>query len=365
MRKGNWCGPKAPWCVALLYGVGVLAYALVAYVVAEEDALRATDARLALAARSLKYLLPEDFPDRAIAPDAISSEEDLRHRARMNAYAREGGFAYVYTLTEREGRFYFAATAVTEQEAQERPSWYFYPYEDAPGAFTQAFKSGKPAWVTYNDQWGTFRSVAYPEYSPGGRSYLACADLDVGFLQRVVRKKAGWAFLGGLYFLALSLPALVLLYRAERFRAGKSEEMELLVDTVEQQIWRLEDPETYGFVNRSHASFLGRDKDEVAFRPLESVWSSEDVQTLREANAAVFQEGFRTQKHQWVTDGAGRRRLLTVIRTPRKNALGLVEYVVCSAEDVTEGRLSRKPPEELEPSAGSSPVEEAPAASGG
>lgn len=352
MREGprRWKSPVA-WWVGLFYGVGVLAYVLVAYLSAEREALRAADARLELAARSLKYLLPEDFPDRAISPEAISLEEELRHRRRLNTYSHEGGFAYVYTLAEREGRFFFSATAITEEEARERPSWYFYPYEDAPADFEKAIKSGKPVWVTYKDQWGTFRSIAFPEHSPGGRAYLSCADLEVGFLQKQVRQKAWEAFLGGLYFVALSLPALVLLQRAERVRAGKSEEMELLVDTVDQQIWRLNDPHTYGFANRAHASFIGRDKDEVAFRSLASVWSEEDARSLGEANAAVFLSGLRTQKSQWVTDGAGRRRLLAVVCTPRKDALGKVEYVVCSAEDVTEGRFCRRAPEDQEKNA--------------
>lgn len=333
---------RGPLIVALLYGAGVLAYVVFAFLTSERDVLRSVDERLERGARVLKYLLSPDFHDRATGPEAIGFEEELRNRARMNAFSREAGFAYAYTLVEREGRYYFAAPTVTDTEAQERRSWYFYPYEDVPREFEEAYRSGLPTGVTYQDQWGTFRSMAFPETSPGGKRYLACADTDVGFVRALVRGKAAAALLTGLFFTVLSLPGLVLLRRAERKAARKSQELELLADTVDQQIWRMEDPRIYGLVNQAHGSFLGLDKDDVVCRTLEMLWSEEDARALEAGNDEVFRTGVRLHMEHWLTDGAGRRRLLSVVRTPRIGPSGKVEYVVCSAEDVTEIRLIQK-----------------------
>ena len=197
----------------LLYLLGVLGYVTWAYREAQKDVMASVDQRLEAGARGLKYLLAPDFHDRARGPEDIPFEEELENRERVNRFAGEMGFVYAYTLAERDGKFYFAAPTVTEEEARERRVWYFYPYDDIPPEFVTAYRTGKPATVSYHDQWGTFRSLALPETSLGGVRYLACADLDIRFVQGLLRRKALEALGTALLFLLLSLPAL-LLFRA-------------------------------------------------------------------------------------------------------------------------------------------------------
>jgi len=170
------------------------------------------DMRLLQSALGLKYMLPEDFHDRAVGPESIHFEEEMKYRKTLSDFARETDFEYVYTLAEKDGNFYFTASTVTEEEAKERRSWYFYPYEDVPGAFRQAFLDKKPHYETYTDQWGTFRSVALPRQSPGGVWYLSCADFNISDLQKKLREKYALSFVAaGIFFLG-SIP-FMLVYR--------------------------------------------------------------------------------------------------------------------------------------------------------
>ena len=176
---------------ALLYISAVAAYALWSHHEARVAIFRDIDDRLLVAARGLKFMLAPDFHDRATDKDAISAEEAEKNRITISAYAAETAFAYVYTLVRKDGAFFFSAPTVTEKELREKKSWYFHPYEDIPQDFVQAYQTRQITFSTYSDQWGTFRSVALPQVSPGGRRYLACADYDISYVNGLLDQKTG------------------------------------------------------------------------------------------------------------------------------------------------------------------------------
>ena len=187
------------------------------YVFWNEEQARAyifhyVDKELLLAAKSLKYMLAPDFHDRAVDKDSIPREEVDKNRIAISNFASESDFEYLYTLVEKDGKFFFSAPTVTEDELKERESWYFFPYEDIPADFVRAFEEKTVAYSNYSDQWGTFRSIAYPETSPGGRTYLACADYDISYVDGILRGLLIESLLTAVGFLLLSLP-FIILYR--------------------------------------------------------------------------------------------------------------------------------------------------------
>jgi len=164
------------------------------------------DHKLLIAARSIKYILPADFHDRATGPGAISYSEEMKNRDVMNRFNNENGFKWTYTLAEKDGKFFFSAPTVSEEEAKELKSWYFYPYEDIPADFVKAFNEIKIYFVEYTDHWGTFRSVALPQFSPGGKPYLACADYEISHLNAIIRENLITSIISAFYFIIISLP---------------------------------------------------------------------------------------------------------------------------------------------------------------
>ena len=196
-------------CVAV-YIAAVGGYALWSYDTTEHLILDDVDADLLMTAKSLKYILAPDFHDRAVDAQSIEPAEVDRNRIAVSDFAAESKVAYAYTLVEKQSRFYFTAPTVTEAELSSRRNWYFHPYDDAPNAFAKALGGGKPVFATYSDQWGTFRSVAIPEHSPGGRPYLACADYDISHVQGLISAQFWQSSLTALVLSAFSLPFILL-----------------------------------------------------------------------------------------------------------------------------------------------------------
>jgi len=130
--------------------------------------------------------------------------------------------------------------------------------------------------------------------------------------------------------------------QAEKSLKQKVEEQKLLLDNIQTQIWYLTDAQTYGAVNKAHAEFLNTDKKDIEHKTLDDVLSQEAVEVFIGHNRKVFDQKTKLQTEEWVANGDGERRLLSIVKTPKLDDNGNVEYVVCSGEDITDYRNSEK-----------------------
>ncbi|KAF5410123.1 MAG: hypothetical protein C5S47_07585 [Candidatus Methanogasteraceae archaeon] len=120
----------------------------------------------------------------------------------------------------------------------------------------------------------------------------------------------------------------------------KSEEQRLLLDNIPTQIWHLTDAETCGAVNRSRAEFFGVDKEYLEGTNLRDILSREESEVCIGGNREVFEKKRQIRVEEWIANGRGEVRLLSVTKTPKLNDGGDVEYMICAAEDVTERKLA-------------------------
>jgi PAS domain S-box-containing protein len=124
--------------------------------------------------------------------------------------------------------------------------------------------------------------------------------------------------------------------KAESALKREVAERRILLDNIQTQVWYLTDERTYGAVNQAHAKFTGLNIDRMAFRPMAELFPPDVVTTCHQGNIAVFASGRPLHTEEWIPNAAGERRLLSILKSPVKEANGTVSYVVCSAEDVTE-----------------------------
>jgi len=110
----------------------------------------------------------------------------------------------------------------------------------------------------------------------------------------------------------------------------------ILLDNIQIQIWYLTDETTYGTLNKAHADFNGVKIEDLAFRSLYDIFPKENADTCRQSNTEVFSTKKTVRAEEWMPHVSGEKRLISVIKTPKLRDDGTVEYVVCSAEDITE-----------------------------
>ena len=120
-------------------------------------------------------------------------------------------------------------------------------------------------------------------------------------------------------------------------------EQELLLETINIQIWYLKDEKTLGKVNKAHADFLGVDKSDIEDKNINKIMSKKEAEISKEGNKKVFNKKEKINTEEWIANGEGEKRLLSISKNPKLNAQGQVEFVVCSARDITsEHKLEQK-----------------------
>ncbi len=122
----------------------------------------------------------------------------------------------------------------------------------------------------------------------------------------------------------------------------QAENQRILLDNIQTQVWYLTDEHTYGAVNEAHAAFFGVKKEDIAFKSLYEFMPAEEVEMCRVSNRKVFEEKTVVRTEEWIVDGRGEKRLLAIMKAPKLREDGSVEYIVCSAEDITERRAAEE-----------------------
>jgi PAS domain S-box-containing protein len=129
---------------------------------------------------------------------------------------------------------------------------------------------------------------------------------------------------------------------AEEALIEKTEEQALLLENIETQIWYLTDIKTYGAVNKAHADFLGVNKEYLEGKSLYDIVSKQEADICIAGNKEVFEKKKQIHTEEWVKNGKGELRLLSITKSPKLNEKGVVEYVVGAAEDITESKQAEE-----------------------
>ncbi len=128
------------------------------------------------------------------------------------------------------------------------------------------------------------------------------------------------------------------LYRIKKELQKRNEQQNILLENIDTQIWYLEDINTYGRVNQAHADFIGHTKEELQGQSYNHFFCKEEKTSCIRGNKKVFQEKKKIQTEEWVENYKGEKRLLEITKNPKLDKDGEVEYVVASAQDITEKR---------------------------
>lgn len=168
--------------------------------------LAGIDARLLAAARAVELYTGQEYHDRIDGPDSVSEADYERIMRRLNAYARETGFAYVYTYMQFGESIHTTATNATDEEvASGTYDRFFHLYDTASPVLFQAFRTKQIQFDdNLTDSYGTFRSVFVPVTTPSGKVFVAGADLSVDFVrQQTNTALRGALLIGGVGFLLM------------------------------------------------------------------------------------------------------------------------------------------------------------------
>lgn len=150
----------------------------------------------------------------------------------------------------------------------------------------------------------------------------------------VIEQPLDLEMIGRIFFVVVLILGFILYWN--RRLSKLSLDRERLLDNIPTQIWYFTNENTYGAVNQAYANFLGMKIQDIMFQTLEEVHSRNVANIFLEKNKIIFQEKEKLEYEVSLERADGHVRLLYVFQTPILNKKKEVDYIVCSAEDITE-----------------------------
>lgn len=113
---------------------------------------------------------------------------------------------------------------------------------------------------------------------------------------------------------------------------------EILLSNSESQIWALSNVTSYLTVNKAHAKFFDIEKSDLEYQDLYDIFDVDTANKLSESNWELFKKNEPTEKEIEIKNWKGEERLLRIKSNPEKDVTGNIQYLTCTAEDITEQR---------------------------
>ncbi len=179
---------------------------------AKEDLGRNFDNRLEAAANIIPLILGEKFHDLAVDETSLSEAEEIEINKKLGIAAKQMEVSFLYSLIEHSGNYYLTSASVDEDYKPGRERRFFYLYQDMPQQLINSLKNGTRAIATSKDQTGGFRTAAVPFKSTSGKSYLACADINLSEISKSIESINQKTIAWGVFLSMLIMPMFYLVF---------------------------------------------------------------------------------------------------------------------------------------------------------
>jgi diguanylate cyclase (GGDEF)-like protein len=219
------------------------------------------DKQLYSAAVAVPFVLEDDFHDRAIDATAISKKEDNQNIRNLSKLNNQLGTKFLYTVIRESNEiFYLTSSSALNSEIKKHTEVRYYtPYPDASETLKNSFKHlstdyiapnkiYKPFYVpVFSDRWGTYRSIVLPIQTEKGHLYVIGVDMDITYVNEILKQNTIQTFLSFLLFLIAIIPIIISYKNMLKHKHKEFQEVhELYIDHSKKSIT---DPLT-GLYNR-------------------------------------------------------------------------------------------------------------------
>jgi len=181
------------------------------------------DKQLYSAAVAVPFVLKNDFHDRAIFKTSVTLEEDNQNIKNLTKLNNLLGTKFLYTvIKDKDGTYRLSSSSALASEIEKNEEvHYFTAYPDVSEILKKSFdnpsinfispnKIYKPLFVPeFSDKWGTYRSIFLPIRSIEGNLYVVGVDIDITYVNAILKKNTIQTLLSFLLFLIAIIPMVI------------------------------------------------------------------------------------------------------------------------------------------------------------
>jgi PAS domain S-box-containing protein len=182
-----------------------LAFTSITCVKEQRALLQGLDEKLHLAACLAAESLPDNYHDRIMDGTSVSAKEYERIVDKNDKLCRECGLQYLWSCMIIGDQIVFTtATSPTKDVTKGDYAPFFARHRD-PGAFAKVFKTMKPDYSSFHNEWGDGRMLLIPAVDSKGRRYCFGASVSFDEVNSALRQTlksalalCGWVLAAGI-----------------------------------------------------------------------------------------------------------------------------------------------------------------------
>ncbi|MCK9573056.1 MAG: PAS domain S-box protein [Candidatus Omnitrophica bacterium] len=167
--------------------ISSLFFTIAGYKAQEKALLGGVDQKLYTAALMLKAILPDDYHDSLSSNSFTQEDYDAIIVARNNKLCKELGLQYLWSSMVVDGKIVFTTSTSPSKDISKNDHAKFFKAHSDPESFAKAFRTMKPAYSSFYNEWGHGRMVLIPFVSKKGNLYCLGASMSTNELAAVLR----------------------------------------------------------------------------------------------------------------------------------------------------------------------------------
>ncbi len=225
--------------------------------------------QLEFGAQLVDKITSKDYFDRAIDSLAIGKAEHTDLSYRLTDTALSGGYAFLYAVVNRSGKYYFVLCSASPQQFEQGDfDPYWLSYSEVPEALVRAFKTHHTQFGSYQDEWGKFYSCFIPKVTPNGNSYIVAADIDLTRFEYMLKKNTLYHSFQLIVLLLIMVPIAYLITRVQLLFSRELDTNSAILNSAEMCILIASEDGKILFVNQAALSAMKMKHREVFHRQI-------------------------------------------------------------------------------------------------
>lgn len=198
-------------------------YSIFSYYYERHRLIEQIDKQLYAAAVAVPFVLESDFHDRAASETSISLKEDNQNIENLTKFNDQLGTKFLYTVILDKNSIYrlSSSSALASEVENNEEIHYFTVYPDVTDILEESFKNLSVSFIkpnkiyepifvpAFKDKWGTYRSIFLPIKSFEENIYVVGVDMDITYVNGILRQNTIQTILSFLLFLIAILPIVI------------------------------------------------------------------------------------------------------------------------------------------------------------
>ncbi|MCB1141532.1 MAG: response regulator [Leptospiraceae bacterium] len=169
-----------------------------------EEYTRGIDKTLFTSAVSSHEFLPPDYHSRILNQNSITNDTYNEIVERHNRICKKIGLQYIWSvIVLSPDKIYFTTATSPEKDIRKNDHAKFFDLHSDPNSFSSVLGKTKPVYSSFENKWGSGRSVLIPYYDKSGRQYIMGASISTEEIK--IRLKEDLSISIAIYIIFLTL----------------------------------------------------------------------------------------------------------------------------------------------------------------